>query len=88
VERHTARDDGLLTASFLPEMELPARPFAATPGWTETAAREAIVARALGVHGFGGDLSTGVWQYVRRLNSTDRDEDLERVVVASRGRSP
>jgi hypothetical protein len=40
VVRQSARGDGL-TASFLPEMELPARPFTAT-GWTAT--RDAIAA--------------------------------------------
>jgi hypothetical protein len=82
VERHTARDDGLLTASFLPEMELPTRPFAAT-GWTETAARAAIVARALGVHGFGGEYwcgSTGA----NLIPQITGDEDLERVDEAHR----
>lgn len=37
------RADGLATASFLPEIELPARPLMAT-GFTETAAREAMAA--------------------------------------------
>jgi hypothetical protein len=78
VERHTARDDGPTAASFLPEMELPVSPFAAT-GWTETAAREAIVARAWCAQLRGRVLL--VWKCVRTLNSTDRDEDLERVVV-------
>jgi hypothetical protein len=77
VERHTARDDGLTTASFLP-----ASPFAAT-GWTETAAaaREAIAARAWCAQLRGRVLQL-VWKYMcSRLNSTERDEDLERVVV-------